>query len=114
MDSLPVHTHRRGHRCACGACTATGIRRRAAFGESKPALLLGICTEVLVWAGLGALSACALICAYCARMAIGDVALVMLASCRAPLAMCSGTFVGAIAMEMTARQSQLFLLFKRR
>ncbi|ACS46082.1 MULTISPECIES: hypothetical protein [Bifidobacterium] len=47
-------------------------------------------------------------------MAIGDVASVMLASCRAPLAMCSGTFVGAIAMEMTARQSQLFLLFKRR
>ena len=83
-------------------------------GESKPAQLLGICTEVLVWAGLGALSACALICAYCARMAIGDVASVMLASCRAPLAMCSGTFVGAIAMGMTVRQSQLFRLFKRR
>lgn len=83
-------------------------------GESKPAQLLGICVEVLVWAGLGALSACALICAYCARMAIGDVASVMLASCRAPLAMCSGTFVGAIAMGMTMRQSQLFRLFKRR
>ena len=53
------------------------------------------------------------LCVLCAQ-AIGDVASVMLASCRAPLDMCSGTFVGAIAMEMTARQSQLFLLFKRR
>ena len=83
-------------------------------GESKPAQLLGICVETLVWAGLATVGSCALIAAYGARMAVGDTALAIATACRAPVALLCAVVLAALASGLCVRQSQLFRLFKRR
>ncbi len=83
-------------------------------GESKPAQLLGICVETLVWAGLATAGSCALIAAYGVRMAVGDTAVVIATTCRAPLALLCAVVLAALASGLCVRQSQLFRLFKRR
>ena len=83
-------------------------------GESKPAQLLGICVETLVWAGLATVGSCALIAAYGARMAVGDTALAIATACRAPVALLCAGVLAALASGLCVRQSQLFRLFKRR
>ena len=83
-------------------------------GESKPAQLLGICVETLVWAGLATAGSCALIAAYGVRMAVGDTAVVIATACRTPLALLCAVVLAALASGLCVRQSQLFRLFKRR
>lgn len=83
-------------------------------GQSKGAQLLGIGVEAFVWSALGAVSACALICAYCVRMAPSDAQTVIQTACRAPLATAAAVIIAAVVTGLTVRQSQLFKLFKRR
>ncbi|MUH59785.1 hypothetical protein [Bifidobacterium canis] len=83
-------------------------------GETKGAQLLTIGIETIIWAGLGSLSAFALINAYCLRMAPADAAAVIASASRAPLAVFAGALLASIISGTAIRQSQLFKLFKQR
>ncbi|MEE1296068.1 MAG: hypothetical protein UHD09_04335 [Bifidobacterium sp.] len=107
---------------ALGAATGVlSVRRRrleyaAALhsGQAKGAQLGGIGVETLVWAGLGALAACALVGALAVRTAPADAGIVWATAARTPLAVCAGALLGAMLTGLTVRQSQLFKLFKQR
>ncbi|KFI60949.1 hypothetical protein [Bifidobacterium cuniculi] len=83
-------------------------------GQSKGAQLCAIAIEAFVWAGLGALCACALIVSLTQRTAPVDAWAVCATALRTPLAVAAGSVATAVLTGLTIRQSQLFKLFKRR
>ncbi|MBT1162634.1 hypothetical protein [Bifidobacterium sp. SO1] len=98
-----------------------GVRRRRLeyagalhCGQSKGAQLLGIGLETLTWSGLGTISACSLIAAYCWRMAAGDPVAILLSAIRAPLALFAASMLAAVLAGLFVRESQLFRYFKTR
>lgn len=98
-----------------------GVRRRRLeyagalhSGQSKGAQLLGIGVETVAWAGLAALSSCALLTAYAVRMSQSDWMAVLAAAVRTPLAVFSGVMVASLFAGLLIRESQLFRFFKKR
>lgn len=98
-----------------------GVRRRRLeyagalhCGQSKGAQLLGIGLETLIWGGLGTISACSLIAAYCLRAAVSDPVAILLTALRTPTALFAGTLAAAILTGLSIRESQLFRYFKTR